>query len=59
MLISDRAGKQIARFLSDDCGQDAVEYAMLLGVIVTAAATFIQTISAYVTGIFTSLSSSL
>ena len=45
--------------LKDECGQDSVEYAILIGIIATGVVGSVTTISTYVSNIFTNLAASL
>jgi pilus assembly protein Flp/PilA len=47
------------RLIREDEGQDLIEYALLLGIIVVAVITTITTIGGKVSGYFTSLNSSM
>jgi Flp pilus assembly pilin Flp len=45
--------------LKDECGQDSVEYAILIGIVATGVIGSVSTISSYVTTTFSTLASSL
>jgi Flp pilus assembly pilin Flp len=46
-------------FLKDECGQDSVEYAILIGIIATGVVTSVGTIATYVQGQFSTLAGAL
>jgi Flp pilus assembly pilin Flp len=45
--------------LKDECGQDSVEYAIMIGIVALAVITSVGTISNYVKGVFTNYAGSL
>jgi Flp pilus assembly pilin Flp len=45
--------------LKDECGQDAVEYAIMIGIVALAAIASVTTISTYVQGVFGGYSAAL
>jgi Flp pilus assembly pilin Flp len=45
--------------LKDECGQDSVEYAIMIGIVALAAIGSVGTISTYVKGVFTAYAASL
>lgn len=45
--------------LKDDCGQDSVEYAILIGIVATGIIANVTTISNYVSTHFSSLATAL
>lgn len=49
----------ILQVLKDECGQDSVEYAILIGIIATGVVTSTGTIATYVQGRFSSLATAL
>jgi pilus assembly protein Flp/PilA len=49
----------ITRFVSEDSGQDLIEYGLLIGIITTGAITAISAIGPKVSSYFSSLDSSL
>jgi len=51
--------QHLLNVLRGECGQDAVEYAILVGILATGAIGSVSTISTYVQGIFTGLAASL
>jgi len=44
--------QRLLQNLKDECGQDSVEYAIMIGIVALAAITSVHTISTYVTSIF-------
>jgi Flp pilus assembly pilin Flp len=45
--------------LNNECGQDSVEYAIMIGIVALAAITSVSTISGYVTSVFSHYAASL
>ena len=45
--------------LKNECGQDSVEYAVMIGILALGAIASAKTISTYVGGVFTSYAASL
>ena len=52
-------GKNVKRFLSEECGPTATEYAVMLALIIVVALAAISAIGSKVNTIFTNISSSL
>ena len=55
----NRLTTQIARFLKSEDGPTAVEYAVMLALIVVACVTIIQNLGTSISGTFSTVSSSL
>lgn len=51
--------QQLLETLKNECGQDSVEYAIMIGIVALAAITSVGTISTYVKGIFSNYAASL
>jgi len=49
----------LKRFVKDDCGQDLIEYGLLIGIITTAAIAAIQAIGPKVGGYYSNLNAKL
>ena len=51
--------QSLLQSLKDECGQDSVEYAIMIGIVALAAIASVGTISNYVSGRFNSYAASL
>jgi Flp pilus assembly pilin Flp len=51
--------QRLMQNLKDECGQDSVEYAIMIGIVALAAITSVGTISTYVSKTFANYSTSL
>lgn len=51
--------QQLMQNLKDECGQDSVEYAIMIGIVALAAIASVGTISGYVSGRFASYAATL
>lgn len=51
--------RHLLQSLSDECGQDTIEYALLISIIAVAVVTNVGTLAAYVAGKFSALAGAL
>ena len=51
--------QELLAALKNECGQDSVEYAIMIGIVALAAITSVTAISTYVSKVFTNYSTTL
>jgi Flp pilus assembly pilin Flp len=49
----------LSALFKDECGQDSVEYAIMIGIVALAAIASVGTISGYVSGVYSAYAASL